>query len=401
MLNLDTIIVLAVIIFIVIFLYREIFRPSVVFLIGIVVLSITGILTPHEVLVGFSNEQIAVIVLLLIFGRILNKTSVINLLFDKLFRETKSYLNFLFRMMFGVAGISAFINNTPIVAMLIPYVYNWGKRNKIAESKLMIPLSYASILGGCATLIGTSTNLIVNGLVVESGLESLSIFDFSYVGIPLLFIGIAYILLIGRKLLPAKKDVVEDFEEKTKEYIVDAVVLKDSPLIGKTIEENNLRHLRGLFVVEILRGSKKIAPVKPDEIINEGDMLIFAGMIDTIVDLVNSNMGLSLPKADIIREQEKIDIVEAVVSHNSVLIGKTVKTSDFRKNHDSAILAIHRNNEKLSGKIGNIKLHSGDVLLLLSGKDFWKRVEEWEDLYIITKVKEIHNIDMKKIITSL
>ncbi len=401
MIEFKSIIVLFVIVFIIISLYKNVFRPAVTFLIAIVILSVSGALTPHEVLVGFSNESIVVIIMLIIIGRVINKTSAMNFLFNKLFSAVRTYMGFLSKLMLGVAGSSAFINNTPIVAMLIPYVYDWGKRNKIAESKLLIPLSYASILGGCTTLIGTSTNLVVNGLSVESGLPSLNIFDFSYVGVPMLIIGIIYILIVGCKLLPEKRDAMEKFIEKPREYIVETVVLKKSPLIGKTVEEDNLRNLRGLFLVEIFRGNRKIAPVKPTEIIEEGDRLIFAGVTDTIVDLVNSDIGLSLPSSAVMGGQETVDVIEAVVSHNSNLTGKEVKEADFRANHDAAILAIHRNNEKLSGKIGEIKLQSGDVLLLLAGAEFWKKEEALGDMYVISKVKELHKVDKSNVIILL
>jgi di/tricarboxylate transporter len=379
----------------VISLYKEFLYPAAIFLIATSIFVISGILTPLEALAGFSNEQIAVIILLLILSNIIRKTSVIDYLFNKLFKSS-SYRFFLMKMMLSVSSSSAFLNNTPIVAILTPHIHNWGIKNEIPPSKLLIPLSYAAILGGTATLIGTSTNLIVNGLTVETGLPSFHIFDFAYVGVPLIIFGGIYMITIGCKLLPSKKDLLTDFIDKQKEYIVETIVFPGSPLIGKTITEGKLRNLRGLFLAEILRKDKTLAPASPDEVLEEGDVLIFAGVTETIIDLINSPLGLSFPNP--VRKQNKgeIDVIEAIVSNNSTLSGKKIRNTDFREIFDAAILAVHRNGEKLSGKIGEIELRAGDLLLLISGKDFLNRIEINRDLYVISKVKEIPNIEIKK-----
>ncbi len=396
MANIDIVIVIAILFFIVFSLYRELFQPAAVFLIAIAAFTLLGILTPGEALTGFSNEQIAVIALLLIIANVIRKTSILGFLFDKLFQSSLTYRQFLGKMMIAVSGSSAFLNNTPIVAILTPYVHDWGRKKGIAPSKLLIPLSYAAILGGTATLIGTSTNLIVNGLAIDAGMASLHIFDFVYVGVPLILSGLVYMITIGNRLLPSRKDVLDDFMEKQKEYIVETSIAEDSPLLGKSVEDAKLRSLRGLFLVEIIRQKKKIAPVSPEELLERGDKLIFAGVTETIIDLIDSSMGLSFPKPALMKSQDKIDIVEAVVSYNSFLTGKKIRKTDFRGKFDAAILGVHRNGERLSGKIGEIELKPGDLLLLISGKDFWKRVEESRDLYVVSKIKEIHNVDVRR-----
>jgi len=401
MLAYQQILSLLIILLVIIFLYKELFRPSVVFLMAVVLFMVSGILTPQEALAGFSNTQIVTVILLLVISNIIRKTAVIDGIFNKLFRHGFSYKGFIGRMMLYVAGTSAFLNNTPLVAMLIPYVHDWGKKNGIAPSKILIPLSYAAILGGMTTLIGTKIHLITSGFVLESGLPALDIFDFTYVGLPLIFIGTGYMLLVGHRLLPEKKDVLDDFAEKSREYIAETVILEGSSLIGKSIEEAGLRHLKGLFLVEILRAEQKIAPVAPDEILRKGDRLIFAGVTDTIIDLIQSNKGLSVYKFDTLRQQEKIDIVEAVVPPNSSLKNKKVRDSNFRGIYDAAIIGIHRNGEKLSGKIGSIKLAAGDLLLLITGKNFEKITHSFDDFYVLSKVHEIRNLDLKKAVVSL
>ncbi|NPA53484.1 MAG: SLC13 family permease [Aquificae bacterium] len=391
----DIFIVVFTVLFLVVGLYKEIFHPAALFLIAVTIFIITGILTPEQALTGFSNQQIATIILLLLISNTIQKVGIINFYFSKFLKENLSYKSFLKKMFISVSSLSSFLNNTPIVAILIPYVYEWSKKKNIPPSKLLIPLSYAAILGGTITLIGTSTNLIINGFLISNNLEPFGLLDFAYVGLPATILGLVYILSIGYKLLPERKDVLESFLEKKKEYIVETIVKKGSPLIGKTIKEANLRNLKGLFLVEIIRKKKKISPVSPTDVIEEDDVLIFAGQTSSIVELVSSFKGLSLPDLCMING-EKVDIVEAVISYNSSLINKKVKDTDFRAKYDAAIIGVHRNGEKLRGKIGEIVLKPGDLLLLLTGKDFWKRIEDTTDFYVLSKVKEIFNIDLKK-----
>ena len=400
MLSLEIILVFAVVLFLLVSLYTEFIRPATSFFIAIVALNVFGILTPTEVLHGFANEQLAVIIFLLILGKIFQKRPLIDAFFSKALRNVKTRKGLMLRMLPFVAVCSAFLNNTPLVAMLIPYVHNWGKRNGIAPSKLMIPLSYIAILGGCATLIGTSTNLIINSLVVEEALEynlePLGIFDFSAVGVPMIIIGLLYLFFFSDKLLPSKKDVFTDFKEKSREYIVETRIAKDSPLIGKTVEEANLRHLKELFLTEIIRGDLVIAPVSPDRTLREGDVLIFAGNTESIAELVKPSSGLPSPKIVDKYRQEKMDILEVVIAYNSSLIGKMVRHSDFRGKYDAAIFAIHRNGEKLSGKIGDVILKAGDVLLVVAGIGFTHREEGIHDFYFISTIREIQKYNIKK-----
>ena len=401
MISFDLIVVFIVIIFILISLYKEILGATFTFVIAVVVLGFFGILTPKEILSGFANEQIAVILLLLVLGDIIRQTAIVEVLFDKLFKSAKSYRGFLSRMTLVISVFSAFLNNTPLVAVMMPYVNSWCKRNDISPSKFLMPLSYAAILGGCATLIGTSTNLIVNGMVVDQqiipGLKSLNIFDFVYVGVPMIFIGFIYLLFFGEKLLPSKTDLLDTYIKNNREYLVEAEIRKNSQLIGKTIEEAGLRKLKGLFLVELIRKSFKISSVKPNVILQQDDILIFAGDTETIADMINSDLGLRLPSVGMLYKKKQTEIVEIVVSHNSAMIKKSIKEIRFRALFDAAVIAVHRNGEVISGKIGDIVVKPGDVLLLFTGADFVSRSNHTQDFYFISKVKDFKKLEPYKI----
>jgi|SRR5690554_1308218 len=397
MLTPPIVIILVVILFLLTALYLELFRPPVIFFIAIMVLVIGEILTPEEALNGFGNEQLAVIVLLLIISDILKKSSVINVLFNKLFGKSNNLNKFKTSMMVVVASLSAFFNNTPLVAMMMPYVNNWSTKNNVSASKLLIPLSYAAILGGSVTLIGTSTNLIVNGLAIDSGFSSLSIFDFTAVGLPMLVLGIIYLVLFGNRLLPEKKTDLEDIYKESREFFIETQVKKGSQLIGKSVEAAGFRNLEGLYLVQIIRENENIAPVAPDEILHTDDALIFVGETTAVEEIKNSDLGLTLPKMVERMVDEKSSINEVVVAYNSSLIGQKVQDTDFRARYDAAIVAIHRNGEKRSGKIGEMELRAGDVLLVFSGSDFLARTKTNNAFYILTHIEDPKKVNIANV----
>jgi len=389
-------IVIAVIAFLIVTLYYDLMRPVLVFFAAALIFLVSGIIETKDMMHGFANEQIAVVILLLLLSDIIQKTSVMDVAFRNVFHTGLSYRGFLGRMSALVSSVSGFVNNTPLVAIMMPYVYDWARKKGISPSKVLIPLSYATILGGTITLVGTSTNLVVNGFATDAGLPSLKMFDFSPVGIPLTIAGILFLVFIGPRLLPDRKDALSSFKEKSREYIVETMVNKGSRLIGKTVEEAGLRKLQGLFLVEIMRGDQRFAPVSPKQSIAENDILIFAGQTDTILELLKSNTGLSLPKYSLLPGKESLEVVEVVISTNSDLIGKQVKDTNFRGKYDAAIIAINRNGERVTGKIGEMELESGDLLLLLAGTDFQNRASDEQDFYLISMVKQIHNISALK-----
>jgi len=377
-------------------IYLEVLRPSVSFLLAVLIFTITGILDTEHVLAGFSNSSIAVIILLIVITAGLRKNYRVELIFDLVFKKSKTYRNFLIRMMGQVAILSALINNTAVVALMTPYVYNYGRKNNIAPSKLLIPLSYATIMGGMLTLIGTSTTLVLNGFITEAGLHEIRFNDLIFIGSAVTITGIAFIVFFGYKLLPNHTDTLQNFSENKRKYLVETWLDKNSPLINQTVIEAGLRNLQGVYLVEIQRQGQMISPITPHEILQKDDVLFFAGDTTNIMDLINEQKGLILPEKASDYHQDKTEVIEAVVAGFSSIIGKTVKESNFRNRYDAAIIAIHRNGEKISGKIGDIEINPGDVLLLFTGKDFGNRVELYKDIYVINKVREIAEPGRKK-----
>jgi di/tricarboxylate transporter len=396
-LNPDQWVVIAVLILLIVFLYKGILNPTLSFFLAIVCLMVFGIISPKEILIGFSNEQIAVILMLILLGFAFEKSGLLDVLFRSFFQRVRHQRGFVGRMSFLVGSFSAFLNNTPLVAMMMPYAQSWAQKNNISPSKLMIPLSYAAIFGGCVTLIGTSTNLVVNGLwqdqVIFPNRPSLNIFDFFIVGFPLMLLGWAYLTFFSKNLLPNRKNVLQLFDANSREYLTEALIKPGSPIDGKTIEGAGLRNLKDIYLVEIIRPSGVLSPVAPAEILQPGDKLIFAGNTSGIRELINGDLGLSLPEHTAPNLKEDVEIKEIVISHNSGIINKNVRESDFRMKFNAAIIAIHRNGEKLKGKIGDVVLKPGDVLLILTGLGFEKRARETNDFYLISQLMEVHKFN--------
>ncbi len=399
----DVILVFVVLAFILISLYKELLGAAFTFFVAVMILGFFGVLTPKELLAGFANEQIAVIIMLLLLGDAIRQISVIEIFFSKIFPRQSGYRGFLSRIMLWIGGFSAFLNNTPLVAVMMPYVHNWSKRNDISPSKLLLPLSYAAILGGCVTLIGTSTNLIVNGMVIDQtifpDMEPLHMFDFFWVGFPMLVIGFLYLFFFGDKLLPKRSPLTKSISGSERKYLVEAKVKKDSKLAGRTIEDSGLGNSKGLFLAEVVRRNYTFQVFDKNFVLESGDLLRFAGESEDIANLLSDSRNLSLPSVGMMSKLKRADVVEIVISHNSTLISKMVKDINFRSKYDSVLLAIHRNGERIIGKLEEIKLKAGDVILLLAGADFNSRSSDDMDFYLISKVKEVRKPERYKIWT--
>ena len=371
-------------------------KPVLIFLAANIIFLMAGITSSADMLSGLANEQLLSVLLLLVISDVLRKSGLLDVFFKSLFPQRLTYRGFLFRKSVVVTCISGFVNNTPLVAILMPYVYQWCRQKGISPSKVMLPLSYATILGGTLTLVGTSTNLVVNGFVTEAGFKPLGFFDFTLTGIGVASVGILYVVFIMPKFLPDRKGLLENYNQSLREYIVETYIAENSPLIDKTIEQAGLRNLKGLFLAEIIRGEELIPAVGPTEKLMKGDVLIFAGETSTIVDLLQSNPGLSLPGSIMKEGKEKANVVECIISAESSLIGKTFRDSNFRALFNASVVAVSRNGERLRGKLGELSLQQGDLLLLMTGIDFDERSNASNDLFVINRLKDITNFSPLK-----
>ena len=360
---------------------------------ALVVLMFSGIITPAEALSGFSNQGVIIVGLFFIVSRAMQNTGAINGIVKSFFngKRTNGISSLMLRMMIPITCVSAFLNNTPIVVVFVPIVKKWAERYNLSASKFLIPLSYAAIFGGICTLIGTSTNLVVHGLMLENKMEGLSMFELAKVGIPCAIIGWIYLAFVGQRILPDNKDLLEVIEENKKEYVVEMRVKKGCELIGKTIIQASLRNLKGLFLVAIERDGKSFGPVPNTERIKAGDHLMFVGVTSAVVDLYDIH-GL-VPVTEQMAEEDfktiRGNLVEAVVSSNSPVLGKTIKEYNFRERYGAGIIAVHRNGERILSKIGSIKLKAGDTFLLLAAKDFLRAWKNSGDFYLISNIKTV------------
>jgi di/tricarboxylate transporter len=396
----DAILVLVILAFILISLYFEIVGPAFTFVIAIAILGVFRVLTPNEILAGFANEQIIIIIMLLMLGDVFQRTSILDIFFDRVFKNAKTPRNFIARLMFVAGPVSAFVNNTPLVALLMPYVHNWGTKNKVQISRLLMPLSFATIIGGCATLIGTSTNLIVGGLVADQqilpGLKPLQIFDFASVGVPMIVIGAIYMIYVGDKLLLKRVVTAIEIPKSSRDYLFELQLKKGSEVIGQSRSDSPFLKNKGFMLVEVFREGIQYQQVEPDFIFKENDILIFAGQKEAIAELVNADKHRIIPSVGMFSKRRESEIIEIVVSHKSSMIGKRLMYENFRGKYDATVLAVHRNGENLTGKIANIDLLAGDALLLMVGNQFNHLSNSTQDFYIISKIKEIRRIGYLK-----
>jgi di/tricarboxylate transporter len=346
---------------------RGLAGPDLVLTGAMTLLMLFGILTPAEAAEGFGNEGMLTVAVLFVVAAGIESTGAMDWVVRRVLGRPKSVLAAQVRMMLPAAGISAFLNNTPVVAMMLPIVQDWAKRIGVSPSRLLIPLSWATILGGTVTIIGTSTNLVITGLASKRFPDmQWNIFEIAPVGLSVVAIGLVYITVFARWLLPDRtgKNLAP---ENPRDYSVAFQVEQGSPIVGSSIESAGLRHLPGLYLVEIERDGESIAAVSPETILRAGDILVFVGVLESVVDL-RKIRGLVPAAGDQVRKvggpASGRRLVEAVVAYNSPLAGKTVREAAFRTRYKAAIIAVHRSGERLRGKIGDIELRYGDTLLL-------------------------------------
>ncbi len=356
---------------------------------GVTLLMVGGIITPQEALAGFSNEGMVTVAALFIVAAGLTETGAIPAVIQRILGRPSGERSAQLRITAPVSIASALLNNTPIVAMMMPVISDWSRRIGIPASRLLIPLSYAAILGGLVTLIGTSTNLVVHGLLIESGRGGLGFFDITPVGLVCAVSGLAFMLLVGVWLLPKREDPVDAVDDPRK-YTLEMVVEPNGPLVGRTIEQAGLRHVPGVYLMEIHRHGRVRPVVGPEERLDGDDQLVFVGLVDSVVDL-QKTPGLRPATTQVFKlETPRGDrwFVEAVVSHSCPLIGRSIREGRFRNKYNAVIIAVSRNGQQIKRRIGDIILHSGDVLLLEALPAFVEQHRNNNDFYLVSRIED-------------
>ena len=385
-------ITLAVVFGILIALMSSNTQPDLLFVGGAVVLAGLGVITPGEAFAGFANSGMLTVAALFVVAAGMRDTGILDYVGHGILGPARTFTAAFFRLAGLVIPLSAFLNNTPIVAMLMPVVIDWCRRNSISPSKLLIPLSFLTILGGTCTLIGTSTNLVVSGLLEKSEIgRGLGLFELAWVGIPYAIVGTLYLYLFGNRLLPDRQELMEQLGEARREYLTEMRVETNCSLHGRTVEESSLRGLPGLFLIEIERAGERIAPVRPDQKIQHGDHLIFTGVVNSMVELekITGLIPVADPNYEVSpKDQSGRRLWEAVVSPSSPLVGQTLREADFRATYGAAVLAMHRGGQRVTGKLGTVEIKAGDTLLLLAARHFRRAFRNDPAFYLISDVSE-------------
>jgi len=357
-------------------------RPAILFTAAIGGSYLLDWISLKQVMANFTNPSLLTLILLLLAAVAMEKTDLLQAIGRHL--NQKNFPLVIAKLGLSTAFLSSITNNSAVVASLIGVL----KRNQYhSPSKLLLPLSYAAILGGTLTLIGTSTNLIVNSFVVDAGLEPIGFFDFSLIGLVVVGSGLIVIILFGARLPDRCSEVDAELP-----YLLEAVISTDSVMAGKSVEQNRLRALQRLYLVEIERNGQLIKPVSPKEILQIGDRLMFAGDTQSL-HILQEMDGLEWFAKSHLKGQA---LVEVIISHSSFINGKTLKESCFRQRFDAAVVAIRRGHDKLSGGFGQIKLRAGDTLILVPGKKFHQNNDIYREFVMVSESDVSARLDSKQ-----
>ncbi len=338
-------------------LINEFLRPGLILLSVLSLFYFFGYIDIYEFLSGFSNKGMMTVALLFLISEGIRQTGGLNLV-THYFLPSRQFrpVFMLGRIMLPATFLSAFINNTPVVVILAPAIKSWATRLNLNPGKFLIPLSYATIFGGMCTLIGTSTNLVVHGLMLQNGYKGLGMFELFRVGFPIAILGTAYTAFIGYHLLPENPPIDEARKENLREYLIEIQLDPTSPLCRKSVFAAGLRELKGVYLTAIERDNYSIKNVNKDEILLGDDRLIFSGNIDSIDDLKSFPGLYFVEEKEFSKDFHSItkNLVEVVVSPRFPGLGQTISEFNFRATYRAAVLAVHRNGSRINGKIGDI-----------------------------------------------
>ncbi|MDP9405549.1 MAG: SLC13 family permease [Actinomycetota bacterium] len=367
----------------VVVLARELAPPAITVLSAVVALLVAGVIDSDAALSGFANEAPFVVGALLVLARAVDVSGVLEPIVSGLFgRATGRSL--LARLLYPVTLFSGFLNNTTLVAMTVPPVLELSTRRQLPVSRFLIPVSYAAVLGGVITAIGTSTNLTVSGLLRDAGMPPLALFELTPVGLPIALAGVTVIVVLAGVLMPNRGTATRSVDEQVREFSVAMRVVAGGPLDGVSVEAGGLRHLSGVFLVEIERGDTVLAPVAPQEVLCGDDLLFFVGRVSDIVDLQRHRGLVSAEERQLARlDGNGHAFYEVVVGAESALTGRTLREIGFRGRYRAAVVAVSRSGQRLEGKLGAIRLRLGDTLVVLADETFRERWRDSRDFLVV------------------
>jgi di/tricarboxylate transporter len=374
------------------------FDSDVVLVGAMLAVVLLGVLTPEQALKGFASPGVLTIAALYIVVGGLRETGAMAWISRWVLGRPKSLAVAQAKLMFSTGVLSTVINNTPVVALFIPIAQEWASRFGYSISRLLLPMNHVVILAGTCTLIGTSTNLIVNSLLTSTVPDAgLSLFDLAWVGVPITAIGVVYSLLFSRRLLPERQSPVEQLQN-AREYSVEARVLPGGSLVGRTIAEVGLRSMKYAYVLDIARGDRLLTVVGPDEVLQADDRITFVGVVDAVNEL-RRIPGLSV--ADDQRFQLNLRhsqrcLVEIVLSARSPMIGRTMREAEFRSAYHAAVISISRDGARLPGKLGDVRLRPGDTLLAETDRGFVGRNRYNRDFLLVSSLRDSTPPDFRR-----
>lgn len=362
-------------------------NPSYVFA-GIVLLFlICGYIQVESILNAAITKSVLLIFIVVALSAAINRNMNLDLYLDRILGGIRSPILFLGVLCILVALISSVFNNTPVVIILIPYMMKMAEKYEIAPSKLLIPLSYAAILGGMLTLIGTSTNLVLNGLIAGNGLPEFGFADFLLPGSLVVIAGVLYLMTLGYYLLPKRAFNFKKKRDAVRKYFVEAKIPAASTLSGLSLSESGLKEYKGVSLIELIRGSRSFEVVASrNMILQEGDRLIFSGSLTDVMQINAEERKLEFIAEKRLAQENKVEFVEISIPTNSSLDGKRVNETNFRQRYGATILAVHRNSEDLSGRIGELQLKSGDLLIVVPHINLTDALRA--DFYILSNVTQ-------------
>lgn len=387
--TLEMLFVLGMVVVMLTLLLFEVSRADFVVFLFLVIFLMTNVISTEDALSGFSNEGLMTILLLFVVASAIEKHGIIEGVVYKLLGDKTTPRGALLKLLPPVGVSSGFLNNTPIVLALTPIVKDWALKRGFSPSKFLIPLSYITIIGGTLTLIGTSTNLIIHGLLISSGKDGYSFFQLAPVGIVILIFGLLYIVTVGYKLLPEHLTATEKIQSEAKEFLAEAEISEDFEYCNHSIIDVTKNALKGIYIIEIIRDKRPLSEVNAHTYVKAGDRIIFSATLDAIGDIkdvkgLSLRTGSELTLEDL--QTEGAVLIEAVVSHRSILVNKTLKTSRFKTRYQAGVIAIHRNNKRINSKVGDIVLKAGDTLLLLADESFLDVNKYSDDFYIVSNL---------------